>query len=220
MTGQKFSLSIMCADQLRLGEALQDARRAGAHLIHADVMDGHFVHNITLGFDQLHKMADVSEIPVEAHLMVANLDVALPLVLASACTHVCFHIEATDAPIQYLRRIRESGKQAGIAVNPHTPVAFLKHMRDYLDYVLVMTVEPGFAGQKFLDNTAPKIAEIRSLIGPDKDITVDGNISLETARLCREQGANCYVLGTSVAYSGQQIDEARLQPFRAFLEQP
>lgn len=216
----KLSLSIMCADQLNLKGALEDAAHIRANFIHADIMDGNFVHNITLGFDQLRMLAENSSVPVDAHLMVSNLDMAIPLVLDTGCTHVCFHIEATHTPIRYLRQIRESGKQAGIAINPHGSIDFLQHLHQYVDYVLVMTVEPGFAGQKFLEHTALKIKEIRELIGPDKDIMVDGNISLDSARLCCEYGANVFVLGTSVAYSQQQINEAQIQTFRDKLDVP
>lgn len=216
----KLSLSIMCADQLNLKGALEDAARIQANFIHADIMDGNFVQNITLGFDQLRMLAESSSVPVDAHLMVSNLDMAIPLVLGTSCSHVCFHIEATHTPIRYLRQIRQGGKKSGIAINPYASVDFLHHIHQYIDYVLVMTVEPGFAGQKFLEPTALKIKQIRELIGPDKDIMVDGNISMDSAQLCRQYGANVFVLGTSVAYSKQQINEEQVQKFREKLDVP
>lgn len=213
----KLSLSIMCADQLHLGEALDEIRQSGAEFVHADVMDGNFVDNIALGFDQVRMMADYSEVPVEVHLMVANLDAALPAVLSTGCTHVSFHIEATSQPVKYLRQIRNAGKKAGIALNPHASVEFISNIKDYLDYVLVMTVEPGFAGQKFLENAAPKIRMIRDIIGADKDLIVDGNISMDTAKLCKSHGANIFVLGTSVAYTKQHVDYERIKQFREMI---
>ncbi|MBW4079842.1 ribulose-phosphate 3-epimerase [Paenibacillus sp. S150] len=214
----KLSLSIMCADPLYLGEALQEAKQSGAEFIHADIMDGNFVNNITLGYGQIKRIAEVSSIPVEVHLMVSNLDAALPEVLATHCTHVSFHIEATNHPVKYLRQIHAAGKKAGIALNPHAPVQFLDNIRDYLDYVLVMTVEPGFAGQKFLDNAAPKIRSIREIIGGDKDIVVDGNISTVNALLCQKYGATVFVLGTSVAYTNQHLNLKEISDFRKALQ--
>jgi ribulose-phosphate 3-epimerase len=210
----KLALSIMCADQLNLGEALEEIKQSGAEYVHADVMDGSFVNNIALGFDQVKRMAEQSQVPVEVHLMVNNLDVALPEVLATACTHVSFHIEATNQPIKYLAQIRQAGKKAGIALNPHASSEFLNNIKDYLDYVLVMTVEPGFAGQKFLESSAPKIKSIRDIIGEDKDLVVDGNIGTETALICKSYGANIFVLGTTVAYSNKHVNYEKLNQFR------
>jgi len=214
----KLSLSIMCADQMYLGDALREATDSGAEFIHADIMDGNFVNNITLGLDQLKRMAEDSGIPVEAHLMVSNLDSILPEVLATDCTHVSFHIEATSHPVKYLRQIQAAGKQAGIALNPHAPVEFLGNIKDYLDYVLVMTVEPGFAGQKFLENAAPKIQSIRRMIGPYKDIVVDGNINTANALLCKQYGATVFVLGTSVAYTDRHLNLEGIRQFRTSLK--
>lgn len=214
----KLALSIMCADSMNLGEALEEIKQSGAEYVHADVMDGSFVNNITLGFDQIRRMSEASKVPVEVHLMVNNLDVALSEVLDTACTHVSFHIEATNNPIKYLMQIRRAGKKAGIALNPHASVEFLKNIEVYVDYVLVMTVEPGFAGQKFLESAAPKIGLVREIIGPDKDIAVDGNIGTDTALMCRNYGANVFVLGTTAAYSGQHVDHAKMQRFREAMQ--
>ncbi|MFC4306807.1 ribulose-phosphate 3-epimerase [Cohnella boryungensis] len=214
----QLALSIMCADPLNLGEALDEIRISGAHFVHADVMDGSFVNNITLGFDQVRRMAESSVVPVEVHLMVENLDIALPEVLSTKCSHVSFHIEATNQPIKYLTQIRKAGKRAGIALNPHAPVEFLANIVPYLDYVLVMTVEPGFAGQKFLESAAPKIGRIRELIGEGKDIVVDGNIGSESAAVCKSYGANIFVLGTTAAYSHNHVDMDKLNKFRHTLE--
>ncbi|XID90974.1 ribulose-phosphate 3-epimerase [Paenibacillaceae bacterium WGS1546] len=210
----KVALSIMCADPLNLGEALDEIRLSGAHYVHADVMDGTFVNNITLGFDQIGRIAETSAVPVEVHLMVGNLDIALNEVLLTACTHVSFHIEATSQPVKYLTQIRQAGKRAGIALNPHASPEFLANIAPYVDYVLVMTVEPGFAGQKFLEGSAPKIGRIRELIGPNKDIVVDGNIGSDTAAICRSYGANIFVLGTTAAYSDKHVDMDKLNRFR------
>lgn len=210
----KLSLSIMCADQLNLGQALREIERVHADFIHADIMDGHFVENITLGIDQIAAFAEHSSVPVEAHLMVGDIGKILPAVLKTGCTHVSFPIEETSFPARYIGMIHSAGKQAGIAVNPSTPVDFLEAIADHLDYVLVMTVEPGFAGQKFIGGCARKIRRVRQIIGPGKDLVVDGNISPENASLCKKMGANVFVLGTSGAYVSRHIDPSRLKQIR------
>ena len=210
----KLSLSIMCADPLNLGQAIQEMEQAGTDLIHVDIMDGNFVDNLTFGIDQLAAFASHSSIPVEAHLMVNNIGAVLPSVLKTGCSHVSFHIETTSLPVRYLSMIHSAGKRAGIAVNPSTPVDFIENIADYLDYVLIMTVEPGFAGQKFISGCAKKVKRVRQMIGPDKDLVVDGNISPENALLCEKMGANVFVLGTSGAYVSRHLDLNRLEQVR------
>lgn len=210
----KLSLSIMCADPLNYGQALREIENARADFIHADVMDGNFVENITLGIDQIAAFSESSCVPVEVHLMVSDIGGILPAVLKTGCTHVSFPIEETAFPARHIGVIHAAGKKAGIAVNPATPVDFLETVADCLDYVLVMTVEPGFAGQKFISGCAPKIRRVRRIIGPDKDIIVDGNISPANAALCAEQGANVFVLGTSGAYVSQHVDSGLMERVR------
>lgn len=213
----KLSMSIMCADPLNLEQAVREIEQADADFVHADIMDGNFVDNLTLGMDQLAAIADASSVPVEAHLMVAQPDKILPAVLKTKCTHVSFHVEATPCPVRYLGAIRAAGKQAGIAVSPATPADFLKSIADYVDYVLVMTVEPGFAGQKFIEGCLGKVEQVRRIIGPEKSLIVDGNISPEHALACKKAGADVFVLGTSGAYASRHIDADRLAGVRKAL---
>lgn len=192
--------SILACDFARLGDEVADVSRAGADWIHCDVMDGHFVDNISFGSAFVEAAARNTALPLDVHLMITNPDRYLDRYLPVAAS-VDIHLEADADVPETLRRIRAAGKKAGLAVNPHTPVGSIDPYLGQFDILLVMTVEPGFGGQPFMADMLPKIraaAEIRAKKGSDFLITVDGGINVETGRLCREAGADVLVAGTSV----------------------
>lgn len=192
--------SILACDFARLGDEVADVSRAGADWIHCDVMDGHFVDNISFGSAFVEAAARNTALPLDVHLMITNPDRYLDRYLPVAAS-VDIHLEADADVPETLRRIRAAGKKAGLAVNPHTPVGSIDPYLGQFDILLVMTVEPGFGGQPFMADMLPKIraaAEIRAKEGSDFLITVDGGINVETGRLCREAGADVLVAGTSV----------------------
>lgn len=192
--------SILACDFARLGDEVADVSRAGADWIHCDVMDGHFVDNISFGSAFVESAARNTALPLDVHLMITNPDRYLDRYLPVAAS-VDIHLEADADVPETLRRIRAAGKKAGLAVNPHTPVGSIDPYLGQFDILLVMTVEPGFGGQPFMADMLPKIraaAEIRAKEGSDFLITVDGGINVETGRLCREAGADVLVAGTSV----------------------
>ncbi len=210
--------SILAADYVNLAGEI--ARVANADLLHVDVMDNHFVPNLTIGPPVVERVVQVSPIPVDAHLMITDPDRWAPGYAEAGCASVTFHAEATEAPARLARELRRLGARAGLAVKPDTPVEpYLDILAD-LDMLLVMTVEPGFGGQSFLDRVLPKVRRVRDAVsaaGLDVWVQVDGGVSGTTIERAAEAGANVFVAGTAV-YGAQdaaeQVEVLRAQAAR------
>lgn len=191
--------SILSADFANLASELNAIKTADA--AHIDVMDNHFVPNLTWGLPVVKRLKEVSPIPFDVHLMIEDADRWAPEYAEIGCESVTFHAEAAIAPIKLARTLRESGARAGMALRPATAVEPYLDMLSELDMLLIMTVEPGFGGQKFLDVTLPKIRRAAQAIqGSDAKLTlqVDGGITEETIVRAAEAGADCFVAGSSV----------------------
>jgi ribulose-phosphate 3-epimerase len=193
------SPSILAADFARLGEEVSRADKAGADWIHIDVMDGHFVPNISFGLPVIQSVRACTKKPFDVHLMIAPADPYLKAFADAGADLITVHAEAGPHLDRSLQTIRALGKKAGVALNPATPLSAIAHVRDRLDLILIMTVNPGFGGQSFIPAMAAKISEAREFVrGRNIDIEVDGGITAETAGLARRAGANALVAGSAI----------------------
>lgn len=189
--------SILNADLARLADEV--ARISGADAVHVDVMDNHFVPNLTLGLPVVESLRRATALMLDIHLMIEDPDRWAPAYAEAGAESVTFHVEAAKAPIRLARELRAKGARASIALKPATPIEPFADLLDEADMVLLMTVEPGFGGQKFLDLVLPKIRRTRQLLG-DRPIwlQVDGGVSVETIGRCAEAGADTFVAGSAV----------------------
>ena len=197
--------SILSADFARLGEEVEAITAAGADLIHVDVMDGHFVPNLTIGPAVVKALRRFSDRPFDVHLMIAPVDPFIAGFVEAGADIVTVHAEAGPHLHRSLQLVKSLGARAGVSLNPSTPVAALDHVLDLVDLVLVMTVNPGFGGQSFIPNQLPKIAEIRRRIdasGRDVALEVDGGLNLKTVPAAVAAGADMLVAGTAVFEGG------------------
>ncbi|MDO8525539.1 MAG: ribulose-phosphate 3-epimerase [Candidatus Omnitrophota bacterium] len=188
--------SILSADFSRLGEEMASAEKAGADWIHADVMDGHFVPNLTIGPVVVKSMRLVTKLPLDVHLMIESPGKYVESFAKAGADIITFHIEAEDDPEEVIKLIRYFKKKVGVSIRPKTGIASIEPILAMVDMVLVMTVEPGFAGQDFLSDCLSKIEDLRKIF--KKDIQVDGGINISTASEVRRCGANVIVAGTAV----------------------
>ena len=197
--GQRIEVvpSILSADLGRLAEQVRDAEEAGADRIQVDVMDGHFVPNLTFGPGVVAAVRAATSLPIEAHLMIERPELFLEAFASSGATLIEVQVEATTSLYRTVQTIHEFGVRAGVAINPATPVEDLREILPYVDLINVMTVEPGFGGQKFIPGSPEKIRQLRAL-SSSVEIEVDGGIDAATAPLVVAAGASVLVAGNSV----------------------
>ena len=203
--------SILSADFTRLGEQVRDAEAAGAQRIQIDIMDGHFVPNITMGPMVVSAVRRCTELPLEAHLMISNPQEYIETFAEAGADVIIVHYEVSPHLHRNIQKIKAAGKKAGVALNPSTPISMLQDMIPLIDLVLVMTINPGFGGQELIPETLPKITEARELVtqrGIACDIEVDGGINEETIPLVVSAGANLLVAGSAVYNAKETVAQS------------
>ena len=204
---KRLAASILSADFSKLGEDVQLIEKAGAHLVHVDVMDGSFVPNITIGPAVMKSLVGKVKIPFDVHLMIDNPDKYAPLFVTEQTEFITVHAEACKHLYRTLQEIRKFGVKAGVSLNPATPLSAVKYVLDCVDLILVMSVEPGFGGQKFIPSSLLKIRELdelRKKYGYSFEIEIDGGIGTENINEVSKAGTDIFVAGSAV-YGAEDV---------------
>ncbi len=215
------SASLMCADLTDLSSSINELEKAKIDYLHLDIMDGSFVPNITLGFDLVNSIKNITDIPLDVHMMVNEPSRFLPMMKLDKNDIICVHYESDIHIQRTLAQIKDKGIKAGLAINPQTPIESFEYLTDYIDMALVMTVSPGFAGQKLFAAAERKVTNTRQLLDnlgcKNIPIEVDGNISLENGRKLSRCGAEIFVLGTSSLFLKDKSITEAAEDFRNVL---
>ncbi|AIY05897.1 ribulose-phosphate 3-epimerase [Planococcus sp. PAMC 21323] len=211
----KIAPSILAADFAKLGEEVLEVEKAGADWIHVDVMDGHFVPNISFGAIVLNAIRPLTKLPMDVHLMIENPDLYIEEFAKAGADYITVHVEACPHLHRTIQLIRSFGVKPGVVLNPHTPIETIQHILEDIDLVLFMTVNPGFGGQKFIHSVVPKVKQLSDIIKEKElsiEIEIDGGINEETIVACAKAGATVFVAGSAI-YSKKDRTQA-LQAIR------
>lgn len=197
--------SILSADFAKLADEIAQVESAGVKMVHLDVMDGHFVPNITIGPVVVAKLRKYSKLVFDAHLMISEPERYIDAFAGAGADHITFHIEVVDKPERVFERLHKIGCTAGICLNPETPVQAIEEVASVCDMVLVMTVRPGFGAQAFMPDAAKKVIAVRQIVGPDVRVEVDGGIDADTAPIVVGYGADTLVAGNAIFSQSDRV---------------
>jgi ribulose-phosphate 3-epimerase len=209
----KIAPSILSADFTMLGQEIKEVEQAGADYIHIDVMDGHFVPNITIGPMIVKAVRPVTKLPLDVHLMISNPDFYIEEFVKAGADMITVHVEAVNHLHRSIQHIRNKGAKPAVSLNPATPLHHIDYVLEEVDMVLLMSVNPGFEAQKFIHTVVPKIQRLREMIDErelDTDIQVDGGINLDTIGIASSAGANVFVAGSAIFYSKNYSETIRM----------
>jgi ribulose-phosphate 3-epimerase len=198
--------SILSADFARLADEIAEITSAGVKMVHLDVMDGHFVPNITIGPPVIATLRKESDLVFDVHLMISEPAKYAERFIEAGADHITFHIEVADDPQELIGRLHDLGCSAGICLNPETPVEAIASVAPHCEMVLVMTVHPGFGGQEFMPDAAKKVVRVREIVGPDIRVEVDGGIDPQTTPTVVSYGADTLVAGNAIFSTTDRID--------------
>ena len=195
----KIAPSILSSDFLHLEKEIKALEQAGADMLHLDIMDGHFVPNLTFGPGLVKQIRKITTLPLDAHLMITNPADFIDKFIDAGVNYLSFHIETDANYVRLFKKIRNRGVKAGIAINPETSLDALPDVIDEIDYVLIMSVHPGFGGQAFIEESVEKVRKTKEIIGSKQiEIEIDGGINFQTAKLVKEAGVNILVAGSFI----------------------